>query len=113
MSASDIEGKPSQDREVGGSIVFSASRLIFVENDVERPMQHVFDAPMLANDAQQFRGFVVLGQKEVALHGLVASTFAGDPRDGLETREVVLFGHIADRSNDRRSSFLATMFSVL
>src|SRR5882672_6057794 len=101
MSASNIEGESPQNGEVGGSVVFSASRLILVENDVECPVQDVFDAPMLANDAQQFRGRVVLGQKEVALNGLVASTFAGDPSDGLETRKVVLFGHVANRSNDR------------
>jgi len=33
----------------------------------------------------------MLGQKEVTLNGLVASAFAGDPGDGLETRKVVLF----------------------
>src|SRR6202049_3397708 len=45
MSTSDIEGKSPQNGEVGGSVVFSASRLILVENDVERPVQDVFDAP--------------------------------------------------------------------
>src|SRR5882757_9929771 len=94
MSASDIEGKSPQNRKICGSVVLSASRLVLVENDIERPVQHVFDAPMLANDAQQFRGLVMLGQKEVTLNGLVASAFAGDPGDGLETRKVVLFGHI-------------------
>src|ERR1700681_4099010 len=50
MSTSDIEGKSPQNGEVGGSVVFSASRLILVENDVERPVQDVFDAPMFAED---------------------------------------------------------------
>src|SRR5712664_4267763 len=113
MSASNIEGKSPQNGEVGGSVVFSASRLILVENDVERPVQDVFDTPMFANDAQQFGGRVALGQKEVALDGLVASTFAGDPRDCLETWKVVLFGHIPDRSNDRGSGFLAAVTGVL
>src|SRR5258708_28226814 len=113
MSASNIEGKPAQNGEVGGSVVFSASRLILVENDVERPVQEVFDAPMFPNDAQQFCGRVALGQKEVALDGLVASTFAGNPRDGLEARKVVLFGHIPDRSNDRGSGFFAAVIGVL
>ena len=67
MSASDIESKSAQNGEVGGSVVFSASRLILVENDVECPVQDVFDAPMFADNAQQFCGRVVLGQKEVAL----------------------------------------------
>src|SRR5438045_2915264 len=35
MSASDIEGKSPQNGKVGGSMVFSASRQILVENDVE------------------------------------------------------------------------------
>src|SRR5713226_8670904 len=89
MSASNIEGNSPQNGEVGGSVVFSASRLILVENDIERPVQDVFDTPMFANDAQQFCGRVALGQKKVALDGLVASPFAGDPRDGLEARKVV------------------------
>src|SRR6202022_2588993 len=113
MSASNIEGKSAQDGEVGRSMVFSASRLILVENDVERPVQGIFDAPMFANDAQQFCGGVALGHKEVALDRLVPSTFAGDPRDGLETRKVVLFGHIPDRSNDRGSGVLAAVTGVL
>ena len=33
MSASDIECKPPQNGEVGGSVVFSTSRLILVENE--------------------------------------------------------------------------------
>src|SRR5712664_2193319 len=113
MSTSNIEGESPQNGEVDGSMVFSASRLILVENDVERLVQDVFDAPMFANDEQQFCGRVALGQKEVALDSLVASTFAGDPRDGLETREVVLFGHIPDRSNDRGSGFFAAVTGVL
>src|ERR1700730_10836296 len=113
MSASNIEGKSPQNGEVGGSVVFSASRLILVENDVERPVQDVLDAPMFANDAQQFCGPVTLGQKEVALERLVASTFAGDPSHGLETRKVVVFGHILDGSNDRGSGFLAAVIGVL
>jgi hypothetical protein len=109
MSTSDIEGKSPQNGEVGGSVVFSASRLILVENDVERPVQDVFDAPMFADNAQQLCGRVALGKKEVALDGFVASTFAGDPRDGLETWKVVLFGHIPDRSNDCGSGFFAVV----
>ena len=113
MSASNVERKSPQNGEVGGSMVFSAPRLILVENDVERPVQDVFDAPMFANDAQQFCGRVTLGQKEVALDGLVASTFAGDPSHGLETGKVVVFGHILDGSNDRGSGFLAAMIGVV
>src|SRR6202790_1042138 len=113
MSASNIEGKSPQNGEVGGSVVFSASRLILAENDVERPVQDVLDAPVFANDAQQFCGRVTLGQKEVAMYGLVASAFAGDPSHGLETGKVVVFGHIRDGSNDRGSGFLAAMIGVL
>src|SRR5665213_962043 len=93
-------------------MVFSASRLILVENDVERPVQHVFDAPMFSNDAQQFCGLVGLRQEKVTLCGLVASAFAGDPRDGLETRKVVFFGHIFDGGNDTGSSFLASVACI-
>src|SRR6202165_4746806 len=113
MGASNIEGKSPQHREVGGSVGFSASCLILVENDVERPVQNIFDAPMLADDVQQFCGLVTPGQKKVALDGLVASTFAGDPCNGLETWKVVLFGHIPDRSNDRGSGFCAIVTGFL
>src|SRR5882762_5025866 len=113
MSTSNVEGKSAQNGEVGGGVVFSTSHLILVENDVERPVQDVFDAPMLANDVQQFCGCVAPGQKEITLDGLVASTFAGDPRDSRKTRKVVLFGHIFDRSDDRGSGFFAAVTFVL
>ena len=48
MSASNIEGKSPQDGEVGGSVIFSAPRLILVENDIERPVQNIFDTRMFA-----------------------------------------------------------------
>jgi hypothetical protein len=113
MSTSNIEGKSPQNGEVGGSMVFSAS-----PSDPRRERRRAssarrFRCPMFANDAQQFCGRVALGQKEVALDGLVASTFAGDPSDGLETWKVVLFGHVLDGSNDRGSGFFAPVIGVL
>src|SRR5260370_41279412 len=54
MSTSNIEGKSAQNSEVGRGMVFPASRLILVENHVQRPVQDVFDAPMFSNDAQPF-----------------------------------------------------------
>src|SRR5438270_7318506 len=64
MRASDIECKSPQNGEIDGSVVFSTSRLILVENDVECPMQDVFDPPMFPCDAQQVRRRVALAEKE-------------------------------------------------
>jgi hypothetical protein len=113
MSASDVDCKAAQDSQICGSVVFSTSRVILVENHVQCPMQPVFDAPMFARGAEQFGSCVALAQKEMALDRLVATTFAGDPRDRLEAGKIVIFGHIRYRSNDRGSNFLAAVSGVL
>src|SRR5215467_10289692 len=42
----DIESHVAQDGEIVGSIVEAISGLILVHNDVEAPMEPIFDAPM-------------------------------------------------------------------
>lgn len=41
----------SQANMATNPVVLSTSRLILVENNIECPMQHVFDAPVFARDA--------------------------------------------------------------
>ena len=43
MSACDVEGQASENGEVGRGVVLAVARQILVEDDVERPMQAVFD----------------------------------------------------------------------
>src|SRR6476619_1240177 len=49
----DVEREPAQDGEVLGSMIHSRPVAVFVEVDVEHPMQLVLDRPMTARDRQQ------------------------------------------------------------
>ena len=53
MSSQDIEGDASQDGEVLGSVILARSGAVFVEDDIERPMKLVLDAPMRSHDPQK------------------------------------------------------------
>jgi hypothetical protein len=44
-----VEGKMSDDGHFFGSVTLAQARLIVVEDDIEHPMQSVFDAPMAAD----------------------------------------------------------------
>src|SRR5512139_3606060 len=112
MGARDIEGEAPAHGEILRGVVLSASGLILVEDDIEGPVQGVFDAPMLAHNAQKLGGLVVPGQQEVAFDSLVAAPLALDPSDRNEAWEVVLFGQVLCRSNDGRADFLAAMSGV-
>src|SRR5438552_18246457 len=79
MSAGDIEGEAPQDGEVGWGIVLSIARQVLVEDDIERPMQAIFDGPVCAHDAHDILGAVVLAHQEIARDGLVLARLAGDP----------------------------------
>ena len=46
MGAQDVEGHAADDGEVLGRIIFAGSGVVLKEDDVERPMQGVFDGPM-------------------------------------------------------------------
>src|SRR5204862_8330964 len=74
MSAGDVEGEAPQDGEVGWGIVLAIARQALVEDDIERPMQAIFDGPVCAHDAHDILGAVVLAHQEIARDGL-----AGDP----------------------------------
>src|SRR6185437_5113764 len=63
VAAQDVESEPAQDGEIWGSVVLSGAVAILVENDIEGPVQAVFDAPMFAHDAQHLGGIVSAGEQ--------------------------------------------------
>src|SRR5260221_10268189 len=67
----NIECKSPQDGEVCGGVVFAVSRRVFVERDIQGPMQAVLDVPMAAADGKQSFWAHFLGQKKVALERLL------------------------------------------
>src|SRR6202451_3194190 len=77
MGAGDVESEATQHGEIGRCIVLATARQVFVEQHIERPMQAVFDAPMLPHDAQHFRRPVMARQQEIAL-GMGAIALALD-----------------------------------
>ena len=94
MTANDVERKPSQDREVFWGVVFSGPIGVLGEDDVEYPVQTIFDPPMTAHDLQQLLGRHVLGKQEVPHERLVGRPAAGattrcDAPHGRNTREAV------------------------
>ena len=101
MGSGDIEGKASEYGKVGRAVVLSVAGQILVEDDVEGPVQAIFDAPMSANDAQNLGTAVVLAHQEVALDGFVLAALAADPCDSFEAWKVVLLLHVLDGYNKR------------
>src|SRR3982074_3743689 len=71
VGSGDIEGKTSEYGKVGRGVVLAVAGQILVEDDVERPMQAVFDGPMCTDDTQNILGTVGLAHQEEALAGLV------------------------------------------
>src|SRR5262249_3675013 len=105
MGSGDVEGKSPEDGKVGRAVVLAIAGQILVEDDVERPVQAVFDGPMGANDAQNLCATVVLAHQEVALDGFILAALAADLRDGFEAREVVRLLHVLDRHDKRTARF--------
>lgn len=83
VGSGDIEGKAPEHGKVGRGVVLAVAGQILVEDDVERPMQAVFDGPMCTDDTQNLLGTVGLAHQEEALDGLVFAALAGDPGNGL------------------------------
>ena len=104
MASQDVEGEFSQQSEVSGRVVASGSAGVLMEDDVEHPVELVFDAPVLADDREDAARGEVLREDEVAHEaGLVASS-AGDPGDGDGAWNVE-----TERNDDRLAGFGAVM----
>ncbi len=52
----EVECDPVQEREVLCGVALAFAAEVFAESDVEHPMQFVFNAPVLADDAVQLCG---------------------------------------------------------
>ncbi len=50
VSLHDVEGHVAENGEIVGSVSQPAPVLILVHDDVEQPVQRIFDAPMRTND---------------------------------------------------------------
>src|SRR5580700_11532154 len=66
MRAKNVECELAQNSEVFGAIVSAVAGAVFVEDDVEHPVQAVFDAPMGARDGQDPRRRPGLREQEVS-----------------------------------------------
>lgn len=85
----EIEGEATQKGQVFWAVVLAVSRLIFVHNHVEYPVEIILDAPVAADDG--IKAFWIKSLAEQVVAGLVVGLavdlacrrhFAG----GLETR---------------------------
>src|SRR5215469_10161074 len=94
MGSNDIESEATQDGQVFRPVVFSGATGILVEDDVEDPVEAIFDAPMGTDDLQQALRRHVGGEEEVADHGFVCglalnSSVCGDAGEGDDAGELV------------------------
>lgn len=112
VGSGNIEGTSPEHGKVGWAVVLAVAGQVLVEDDVEGPVQTVFDAPMGTNDTQELRTTVVLAQQKEALDGFVLAALAGDPCDGFEAWEVVLRLHVLDGHDERTALFLAPMACI-
>src|SRR5882672_2779949 len=74
----NIECKSPQDGEGCGGVVFAVSRRVFVERDIQSPMQAILDVPVAAADGKQSFWAHFLGEKKVALERLLPAALTDD-----------------------------------
>jgi len=95
----DIESQTSKDGEICWSVVLAAPDLIFAEQDVELPMQIVFDGPVASDRNQQFFCRHFAGQRKTTdfVSGLaVDGAPAFEPADSAQIDECVLAGRLGE-----------------
>lgn len=51
-----IESDVAQDSQAFGSLIFANTATVFIQSDIQDPVQFVFDRPMLANHVQNSFG---------------------------------------------------------
>jgi len=44
-----VESNVAQDSQIFGSLIFADATAVFIQSDIQNPMQFVFDRPMFAN----------------------------------------------------------------
>src|SRR5215831_17107019 len=65
----DVESHVAQDGEIVGSVVEAISGLILIHNDVEAPMESIFDAPMGTHDIGEALGGQGCAEKVIGCLG--------------------------------------------
>lgn len=78
----DVAGDTGDDCEIGWSIVFARPAEVFVEMNVEHPVQAIFDLPMGARYGERLLGREQGGGHEQARQRLALVAFGGDAQEG-------------------------------
>src|SRR5258708_14131718 len=61
VCSQDVDGDAAQDGKILWPIILAGSGIVFVEDDVERPVQLIFDAPMRPPDFEHAFGRQAFG----------------------------------------------------
>src|SRR5882724_7306682 len=103
VSTQDIESHPSNDREILWRIVLARSRIVLVEDDVELPMEVVFDAPVSPRRFEHVSGRQTFGEDDVACRSFDLATPALalglDASQGGQAREAGRVGRTRDHAD--------------
>src|SRR3954471_24162310 len=92
VGVEDVEGEASDDGEVFRGVVLARSGVVFVEDDVEGPVQVVLDRPMRPDGVEELARAEAAREQEVAGRlggGAVAGPARLDAADRDEAREGV------------------------
>jgi hypothetical protein len=65
VRSQDVDGDSAYDCKILWPVIFAGPCIIFAEDDVERPMQLIFDAPVCAGDFEHALGRQTFGQGHV------------------------------------------------
>ncbi len=112
MGSGDVERQSSQDGEVCRPIILAVAGQIFVEGNIERPMQRVLDTPMRSNDLKHPVGRPAPGEKEVAYDRRFGAAPAFHSGDGGKPGKVVLQGHKPSGYDAGRPDLVAIMSAL-
>src|SRR3954447_22241260 len=66
VGVEDVEGEASDDGEVFRGVVLARAGVVFIEDDVEGPMQVVFDRPMRPDGVEELARAEAAREDEVA-----------------------------------------------
>ena len=116
VASEDIERQLSDDGEIGGPVLLSGSGLVFSEQDVELPVEVVFDLPVSSDYAEQFEGGEALGQ------GIGAALVPGDALagsrhldagDGDQSDQSLGSWRLGERRHHDAADFVAAVGRIL
>src|SRR6266852_1659688 len=114
----EVECDTVKDGEILRGVALPFATEVFAEGDVEHPMQFVFDAPVLADDAVQLRGIKLEAGDVVTRFafafacGLVI-TLGLDPHQPLQRRPFHSLLHQAQVPNDRAGTPLHASMAAI